>query len=81
MLIYKYWWREISKHFLCASWHRSKFLLYILYSEHENIKNNTMPSILIKSKPNLFTDTNDPFVLKKKEVDKQNRAYFKFHWG
>lgn len=40
-----------------------------------------MPSILIKSKPNLFTDTNDPFVLKKKEVDKQNRAYFKFHWG
>lgn len=40
-----------------------------------------MPSILIKNKPNLFTDTNDPFVLKKKEVDEQNRAYSKFHWG
>lgn len=42
--------------------------MYIIHiHKHEHIKNNSIPSILIKRTPNLFPDSNDVFATRKHE--------------
>lgn len=43
--------------------------MYIIHiHKHEHIKNNSIPSILIKRKPSLFPDSNDVFAKREKKM-------------